>query len=74
MGGERVTNPGEKKVAADDSEGNLIELTFQCTFVVVALSLAGQGTRGTYFVPTLARANARVLARFRFLARANARN
>ena len=30
-------------------------------------------TRGSYFVPTLARANARVLARFRFLDSAHAR-
>ena len=30
-GGERVTNLGEKRVAATDSEGNVFKLDFQCT-------------------------------------------
>ena len=41
-GGERVTNLGEKHVAATDSEGNTFKMTFQCTDKVTRNLAAAQ--------------------------------
>ena len=54
-GGEKVTNLGEKHVAATDSEGNLFKLTFQCTDKITrnlaAASKICESGKGVYLGP-----------------------
>ena len=54
-GGEKVTNLGEKHVAATDSEGNLLKLTFQCTDKITrnlaAASKICESGKGVYLGP-----------------------